>query len=562
MFSSQKHYDLMLEIICENFQDKKFYFPSAVSLKEICETIKPQLQHKVLGALVNNKVRELTYILYKPKRICFFDITNSNGFQMYSRSLCFLFYKALKDVYPQSHLIIHHSISGGRYCEILNIDEVIDNNFISRITKRIKELIALDIPFIRKEMLTAEAIKIYEKNNLHEKTLLFKYRGGLYTSVYSIENTVNYYYGYLVPSTGYIDTFNLQKYYDGVILQPPSRTDPYKCSEVQKQEKLFSIFQESKRWGTILGISYIGDLNRCVENKTVSNLIKVSEALHEKKIAQIADEIHKRKNVKIILVGGPSSSGKTTFAKRLAIQLEVLSLKSIMISMDNYFVERKQTPVDETGNYNFECPEAIDIKLFNNHLKELLAGKKIKMCVFDFAYGKKKYTNQFLCLAENQIIIIEGLHALNPVMSAIIDDKYKFRIFVSALTQISIDMQNPIHTADNRLIRRIIRDYLYRGYSALQTIRRWQSVRNGEENFVFPFQENADIMFNSAILCELGVLKTFAEPIIQEVPENEPEFSEAVRLLKFLSYFNRIPESEIPPTSILREFFGGSSFIY
>ncbi len=552
----------MITILCENCANLAQDFAPGTTLKEIYGAFRPELRFPVLGALVNNKVKELDYMVFKPKKIMFFDIMHQAGQNMYFRSLSFLFYKALKDLYPESLLIIQHSISGGKYCEIQNLPCELTSEVISSIKKRMRELVDLNIPFEREELLTEEAIQLYEENNLTEKKQLFKSRNKVYTSVYKLADTVNYYYGFLVPSTGYLQVFHIEKYYNGVLLQPPSRHNPTKCTRVQKFDKLFSVFQEHKKWVNILGVSYVGDLNRHVDNRTVSNLIKVSEALHEKKLAQIADEIHTRKEVKIILVSGPSSSGKTTFSKRLSVQLEVLGYKTVQISMDDYFVEREDTPKDEHGNFDFECPEALDISLFNSQLSDLLQGKEINMPVFDFAKGSKTYPGKKLKLNDDNLLVIEGIHALNPVLTSSIEEQFKYRIFVSALTQISIDTQNPVPTTDNRLIRRIVRDYRYRGYSALETLKRWQSVRRGEEKYIFPYQENADIMFNSALLCELGVLKVYAEPILSEFPENEPEYSEAVRLLKFLSYFHRIPEKEIPPTSILREFFGGSSFVY
>ncbi len=552
----------MVRIICENCDNCYEDFPSGITLGELYKAFKPELKYPVVGALVNNKVKELGYMVFKPKKIRFFDITHPTGHQMYLRSLSFLLYKALKDLYPESHLLIQHSISGGKYCEIHNLPCDLNHDVIAALKNRMRQLIEADLPFEREEMLTEDAIAIYEKSHLPEKKRLFQTRSRVYTSVYSLDKTVNYYYGYLVPSTAYLQVFHIEKYYNGVLLQPPSRYNPTKCSRVVRYDKLFSVFQEHKNWVKILGVSYVGDLNQHVDNKTVGNLIKVSEALHEKKLAFIADQIHERDKVKIILVSGPSSSGKTTFSKRLSVQLEVLGYKSVQISMDDYFVEREETPKDESGNYDYECPEALDIKLFNTQLKGLLEGKEINMPVFDFAKGSKTYPGKRLRLQEDNLLVIEGIHALNPLLTELIPDEFKYKIFVSALTQISVDTQNPIPTTDNRLIRRMVRDYRYRGYSALETLRRWQSVRRGEEKYIFPFQENADIMFNSALLCELGVLKLYAEPILSEVPENKPEFSEAVRLLKFLSYFHRISEKEIPPTSILREFFGGSSFLY
>lgn len=551
----------MIQIICENDNSKKRY-PLGTSLKEILSDINISTQFPILGALVNNKARNLNFQVFKPKTIRFFDITHPIGYQMYLRSLSFVMYKAVKDLYPNAQLYIKHSISGGKYCELNNIDLTIDSTIVSTIKQRMREIINQDLPFKRAELPTNEALEVFEKHQLYDKSLLFKTRSRVYTSVYYLEDCVNYYYGYLVPSTAYLDIFHLEHYYDGILLQAPSRSNPTRCSRVIRYEKLFNIFKEHKKWVNILGVPYIGELNTFIEQKTVSNLIKVSEALHEKKMSEVADLIHDKKQIKIILVSGPSSSGKTTFSKRISVQLKVLGYDSVLLSTDDYFVDREDTPKDSNGNYDFECPEALDLDLFNKHLSELLEGKIVDMPTFDFVDGKKKYLGKKLQIQDNTLLIIEGIHALNPILTSAIDDSIKYKIFVSALTQISIDSQNPIPTTDNRLIRRMVRDYRYRGYSALDTLQRWQSVRHGEEKYIFPFQEKADIMFNSALLCELGILKLYAEPILHEVPENVPEYSEAVRLLKFLSYFKLIPEKEIPPTSILREFFGGSSFIY
>ncbi len=551
----------MIQIICENNNSKKRY-PLGTSLKEILSDINISTPFPMLGALVNNKARNLNFQVFKPKTIRFFDITHPIGYQMYLRSLSFVMYKAVKDLYPNAQLYIKHSISGGKYCELNNIDLTIDSTIVSTIKQRMREIINQDLPFKRAELPTNEALEVFEKHQLYDKSLLFKTRSRVYTSVYYLEDCVNYYYGYLVPSTAYLDIFHLEHYYDGILLQAPSRSNPTRCSRVIRYEKLFNIFKEHKKWVNILGVPYIGELNTFIEQKTVSNLIKVSEALHEKKMSEVADLIHDKKQIKIILVSGPSSSGKTTFSKRISVQLKVLGYDSVLLSTDDYFVDREDTPKDSNGNYDFECPEALDLDLFNKHLSELLEGKVVNMPTFDFVDGKKKYLGKKLQIQDNTLLIIEGIHALNPILTSAIDDSIKYKIFVSALTQISIDSQNPIPTTDNRLIRRMVRDYRYRGYSALDTLQRWQSVRHGEEKYIFPFQEKADIMFNSALLCELGILKLYAEPILHEVPENVPEYSEAVRLLKFLSYFKLIPEKEIPPTSILREFFGGSSFIY
>ncbi len=551
-----------MEIICTNLGSIRKKYPVGTTLNEIAADLKISSEYPILGALVNNKVREMDYQVFKPKIITFVDITHFVGYQMYLRSLSFVMYKAVKDLYPEAKLSILHSISGGKYCEIENSPKNINGELSYAIVKRMQEIIDDDIPFKRMEILTEEAIKIYTENNLPEKKLLFKTRNLLYTSVYKLDDCINYYYGYLVPSTSFLHVFGVTPFCNGLLLQGPSRYNPHKTPGVNPQSKLFNIFQEHKKWAKILGVSYVGDINQAVEDNRISGLIKVSEALHEKKMASIADEISKRENIKLVLISGPSSSGKTTFSKRLSVQLEVLGYKPVQISIDNYFVERDETPKDEDGDFDFECVEALDLELFNRQLTQLLEGEEISVPTFDFASGKKIYQGNTLKLHQNSILIIEGIHGLNPRLTSKIEEELKFKIFVSALTQISIDTQNPIPTTDNRLIRRMVRDYRYRGYSALNTLKRWQSVRKGEDKWIFPFQENADVMFNSALLCELGMLKSYAEPILRDVPENCPEYAEAVRLLKFLSYFKTISEKDIPPTSILREFFGGSSFSY
>ncbi len=553
----------MIEIICLNGETpQRHMFPLGVSLAQIAREMNIKLKSPILGALVNNKVKELTYQIYKPKQIEFVDFSYNSGYQMYLRSLSFILFHAVKKLYPNASLTVQHSISGGKYCEIENLDIPISEEVVHNIQEKMKEIIEDNIPFRREEMLTKDALVLFEQHGLFDKSMLFKSRNLLYTSVYRLQNSINYYYGFLVPSTGYIGVFNLELYHQGMLLQPPSKHNPNQTSRINAQNKLFTVFQEHKKWISILGVPHVGELNLAVEEKRTSALIQVSEALHEKKVASIADDIHKRENVKMVLISGPSSSGKTTFCKRLSVQLEVLGYKPVQISIDNYFVEREQTPKDEHGEYDFECLQAIDLQLFNKHLQELLSGESIEIPTFDFAKGMKIFNGQKLKLNEKSILILEGIHGLNPQLTAMIDNTFKYKVFVSALTQIAIDNQNPIPTTDNRLIRRMVRDYRYRGYSALDTMNRWASVRKGEEKWIFPYQEQADVMFNSALLCELSVLKFYAEPLLRDVPETAPQYAEAVRLLKFLSYFKSIAEKDIPPTSILREFFGGSSFVY
>jgi uridine kinase len=418
-----------------------------------------------------------------------------------------------------------------------------------------KEIIRQDIPFCRNELETHEAIRIFAENGLTDKVRLMNTRKQMYTSVYQLEDTYDYFYGHLLPSTGYLQYFDLFKYYNGMLLTLPKSDEPEQLEELVLQNKLFEVFREYNHWVEILGVPTVGSLNEVVLSGKISELIKIAEALQEKKLAQIADDIClNHEQARVVLISGPSSSGKTTFAKRLAVQLKVSGKVPIQISLDNYFLERSKTPLDEHGNYDFESPQALDVRLFNRQMLDLFEGKEVQLPKFSFTNGSRYYADKSLQIGKDNILIIEGIHALNPELTSFIPSYAKYKVYVSALTQLGIDTHNRIPTTDNRLLRRIIRDHRYRNYSALETIQRWQSVRRGEEKYIFPFQEEADIMFNTALLFELGVLKKYAEPLLQEVPRNLPEYSEAVRLLKFLSYFVPIPEVEIPPTSILREF--------
>ncbi len=551
-----------IEITCVNNNKKKSY-KVGTSLFEIIKDLDINLQYPILGAMVNNQLEELNYEIFKPKTIKFIDITHRDGLLMYIRSLSFILIKAVKDLFPDRLLEIKHSVSKGIYCELEGMDRSNNLEVVSDIQNRMRLIVSDNIPFVRKEIPVRDAIKIFEENHYHEKKLLFETCPQFYTSVYYLDNVVDYFYGFLVPSTSYIQVFDLVNYYDGMLLRLPIQSNPEKLQPIVKQDKMFDIFTEYKRWGDIIGVGSIGSINRHVINNNSGELIKISEALHEKKIAQIADMIYQRKDkLKIILLSGPSASGKTTTAKRLAIQLKVLGLKPLPISLDNYFVDREFNPKDENGEYDFEAFEALDIETLYENLSDLIAGKKVKMPQFSFETGKRFYTDDELQVSNEHIFILEGIHALNPAMTDKFDDDMKFKIYVSALTQVGIDHHNKIPSSDNRLLRRIIRDYQYRGYTASDNIKRWKSIRNGEETHIFPFQENADVMFNSALFYELGVLKQHAEPLLKEIPPIAEEYSEAQRLLQFLSYFKPIPEKEIPPTSILREFLSDSSFQY
>ncbi|WP_320052167.1 nucleoside kinase [uncultured Acetobacteroides sp.] len=549
-----------IEIVVDNIGNKAHVEPG-MSLSDIAKSQNIMLKHPILGAFVNNKIKELSYKIYSPKTVRFIDITHQAGRRMYERSLFFVLNKAIKEVLPSKQLRIEHSISKGYYCEIEGMEGV-DLEIVMAILDRMKEIIDADLPFTRIKMLTEEAIPLFEKEGLSQKVKLLKTKPKLYTSVYKLDGTIDYYYEELVPSTGYLTNFDLVKYFEGMLLMTPKKDNPEKLEDIILQNKMFDIFQEQKDWLKIIDAETIGDLNQTILEGNGGELIKVAEALHEKKVAQIADQIYSRKDVHLALISGPSSSGKTTFSKRLAVQLRVLGLKPVTISMDNYFVDREHTPKDENGNYDFESIYAVDIKQFNTDLTALMNGETVEIPIFNFETGQRIYKGHRLKIDKNSIIIVEGIHALNPMLTSMIEDKKKFKIYLSALTSISMDRHNHVPTTDNRLIRRIVRDARYRSYSAYETVKRWPSVRNGEEKNIFPYQEFADVMFNSALLYELAVLKQYAEPLLREVPPTAPEYAEAHRLLKFLSYFVPLLEEEIPPTSILREFLGGSSFSF
>lgn len=552
----------MIEIICQNTQIKKEY-PLGTTLKFIADDLGIKLNYPVLGAFVNNKLKELSYNIYKPKTVEFIDVTHPDGMRMYVRALSFVMQKAVNEVIPGRRLKIEHSISNGFYCEAEGMNGSLTIDIVIAIGEKMREIIKSDFQFSRYELLSTEAIDLFEKNGLTEKAMLFKSRSQMYSSVYCLDSTIDYFFGYLVPSSGYLKVFDLVKYYDGMLLMVPKLENPDECSDIILQDKLFEIFKEYKQWGRILNVSYIGNINELVQKKKVSEFIKISEALQEKKLARIADSIAGREfHPRVILISGPSSSGKTTFAQRLAIQLKVLGLNPVTLSLDNYFVNRELTPRDEYGEYDFEALEALDIDLLNDNLLRLLNGENVHLPKFSFQTGQREFNGEYLQIDEKTIIIAEGIHALNPNLTPKINNRDKFKIYVSALTTVSLDNHNRIPTTDTRLVRRLIRDYKYRGYSAMDTINRWKSVRKGEEKYIFPYQENADVMFNTAVHYEIGVLKRYAEPILYQVPSNNPAYREAVRLLKFFSFVLPVPDEEIPPTSILREFLGGSSFKY
>ncbi len=551
-----------VRIKCINNNQIKEY-PKETTLAEIAKDLNITLKAPIIGALVNNKVAELSYEVYHPKNIEFIDVTHPEGLRLYMRSLNFILYKAVKDLYPQARLTIEYSISKGIYCEVHHNGFELSIQEVFNIGSRMREIVEMDLPFIREQKETEEVISIFKSHDLIAPAELMQHRGKVYTSFHRLDGLVGNFYGFMAPSTGYIKVFDLNKYYNGMLLQLPKQSSPEEVQELVIQDKMFEIFREHTSWNRILSVSHVTGLNKACNNGKSETLIKVSEALHEKKISQIADLIFiKRNQVRIVLISGPSSSGKTTFSKRLAIQLLVSGIKPINLSLDNYFVNRELTPKDENGEYDFESLEALDVELFNQQLLSLMNGETIEIPKFSFETGTRYYDGDKLTMSSENILIIEGIHGLNPKLTHLIHTENKFKIYVSALTSINLDDLNRIPTTDNRLIRRIVRDYRYRKYSACDTLSRWASVRRGEELHIFPFQEEADVMFNSALLYELAVLKPFAEPILLEVQPNHTEYAESTRLLKFFSYLKPINPREIPPTSIIREFMGGSSFNY
>lgn len=554
----------MLQIYCKNNNSTR-EFPEGSSLLDIYNGFNLAMPYGPVSAKVNNKVESLDFRVYYNKDIEFLDITSSSGMRTYVRSLFFILVKAVEELYPQGSISLEHPISKGYFCK-LHIDRTIGLDDVQRIKQKMQEIIAADIPYTRTESHTEEVVRLFEKRGMMDKARLLDTYGQLYSYYYQLGDTVDCYYSSLVPSTGYIRLFDIVKYYDGLLLRIPSRENPTKLEEVVKQEKMLEVFQEYHRWNQILGISTVGDLNVACNHGHATDLINVSEALQEKKIAQIADEITHRnqdgKRVKLVLISGPSSSGKTTFSKRLSIQLMTNGLKPYPISLDDYFVNRNDTPLDENGKHDFESLYAVDLPFFEEQLSTLLNGGEVELPRYNFTTGKREMSGKKLRIDEHMILIIEGIHALNPALTPHIPNENKYKVYVSALTTILLDNHNYIPTTDNRLLRRIIRDYKYRSYSAEETIARWPSVRAGEEKWIFPYQENADAMFNSALLFELAVLKDYVEPVLRKVPNRCPEYSEAHRLLRFLNYFVSVQDKELPPTSLLREFLGGSSFQY
>ncbi|MBQ0137615.1 MAG: nucleoside kinase [Bacteroidales bacterium] len=553
-----------IRIYCKN--NKQFYeIPCGTSLMELYHIVGIQLPYPVVAARVNYKMQNLNFLIYKPKDIEFVDASSSAGMRCYVRTLSLVMACAIKELNEDYDLRIEHPISKGYFCTIRDKKDnkvTLDTAFIDAIRTHMKQIIAEDRPIETEEKQTKEVIRIFKERHEGETTL-FETLGNPYCRYFRMGDYIDYYTGALMPSSGYLNIFEIEPYYGDILLRIPCRKDPVKLENTIPQDKMFGIFKEFMSWNQLLHIHNVGEFNKACKGNRSMEMIKVSEALHEKKVALIADQIANREHrPKFVLISGPSSSGKTTFSMRLRIQLMVNGIQPVVISMDNYFVNREDTPKDENGEWDFEHLHAIDLELFSQQMNDLMEGKEVELPFYNFETGKREFRGNKLQLQPDQICILEGLHALNPELTKDIPSKETFKIFVNALTTVNLDNHNWIPTADIRLIRRIIRDYRYRGYSAQETIARCDSVQRGEERWIYPYQEEADVMFNSALLFELAVLKRHAEPILDEVPKYVDEYTDAHRLLKELSYFEPIPEKEIPPTSFLREFVGGSSFLY
>ena len=550
----------VIQIRCKN-NKKSQKVEIGSTLFDIFSAFDLKMTHGPVSARVNNKVEGMHYRVYNSKDVEFLDMTSSSGSRAYTRTLFFVLCKAVQDIYPATDVVIDIPVSNGFYVDIRLGRPVVDED-VNIIRRRMQEIIDARMPIRRFTVPTEEAVALFQEKGDVEKVKLLKTSGAIYTTYYKIGDYVDYYYGTLLTNTSQLYLFGLEKYYDGMLLRIPSLKNPDVLGEMTRQDKMFEIFKEHHRWQSILGIRTVGDFNQAIDANYSTGIINISEALQEKKIAKIAEEIASRKGVKLVLLAGPSSSGKTTSCKRLSIQLAVNGLKPLQISLDDYFVDREKTPKDASGEYDYESIYALDLDLINEQFNALFRGEEVELPKYDFQSGKSKKSGNKLKMTDNNVLVVEGIHALNPELTAHIPQEQIFRVYASALTTILLDNHNYIPTTDNRLLRRIIRDYKYRGVSAQETIHRWPSVRAGENKWIFPFQENADAMLNTAMLYELAVIKTQAEPLLQQVPENCKEYAEAYRLLKFLKYFKGIPYNNLPPTSLLREFLGGSSFHY
>ncbi len=552
-----------IQVVCENL-GCKLEVPMGTPLSEVAGQLTPG-PYPFLAAFVNNRIKELNYKIYTPVTLRFVDITSFAGIRVYQRTSWFILQKAVADLYPGQKLHIRHSMGqNGFYCEVAGTDEFSAEQ-TEALKRRMREIVDADLPIRRTKMLTAEVRTRYEALGYDDKIALLDTRPRLYSDLYTLDGIAGYFYGSLAPSTGYVTLFDIEPYYNGFYLALPLRTAPDRLNRNVHQEKMFGIFQEYQSWVALMGVPTIGAVNARMLAGDAGGMIKVAEAFHERKFASVADAIYEAnltRGTRMVLISGPSSSGKTTSAKRLGIQLGVLGLRPVMISLDDYFVDREKTPRDENGDYDYEALEAINLELFNDHLRRLIGGESVDIPRYDFITGRSTRHEKPLTLDERSILIIEGIHGLNPRLTPSIPDAQKFKIYISCFTSVAMDNLSRIATTDNRLLRRLVRDYRQRGADALQTLARWSSVRRGEERHIFPYQENADVMLNSSLFYEISVLRPFAEKILREVPDTVPEYDEARRMLKFLDNFIPIAPDEIPPTSILREFIGGSSFTY
>ena len=549
-----------IQIRCKN-NKKSQKVEIGSTLFDVFSSFDLKMTHGPVSARVNNKVEGMHYRVYNSKDVEFLDMNSASGSRAYTRTLFFVLCKAVQDIYPNTDVVIDIPVSNGFYVDIRLGRPVVDED-VNILRRRMQEIIDSKMPIRRFTVPTEVAIALFQEKGDVEKVKLLRTSGSIYTTSYKIGEYVDYYYGTLLTNTSQLYLFGLEKYYDGMLLRIPSVSNPDELGEMTRQDKMFDIFKEHHRWQDIIGIRTVGDFNQAVTAGFSTDIINISEALQEKKIAQIAEDIAQRKGVKLVLLAGPSSSGKTTSCKRLSIQLAVNGLKPLQISLDDYFVDREKTPKDESGEYDYESIYALDLKLINEQFNALFRGEEVELPKYDFQSGKSKRSGKKLKMNDHNVLVVEGIHALNPELTSQIPDEQIYRVYASALTTILLDNHNYIPTTDNRLLRRIIRDNKYRGVSAQETIHRWPSVRAGENKWIFPFQENADAMLNTAMLYELAVIKMQAEPLLQQVPENCEEYAEAYRLLKFLKYFKGIPYNNLPPTSLLREFLGGSSFHY
>ena len=550
----------LVRIRCKN-NKKTVNVEAGCTLFDVFRQVSPEMPFPPVCARVNNKVEGLHYRVYNAKDVEFLDVSSPSGSRAYTRSLFFVLCKAVHKLFPEGKVIIDIPVSNGYYCNIL-IGRPVTEDDAAAIRGEMRDIISRALPIRRHEVPTEEAIEMFERLGYTSKVLLLRTTGRVYTTYYDIEGFVDYFYGSMLTNTSQLTLFGLEKYYDGLLLRIPSRSDPSQLGALIRQDKMFEIFREHHEWQNLLGISTVGTFNEAVAKGHATDIINISEALQEKKIANIAEMIAARKSVKMVLIAGPSSSGKTTTCKRLSIQLICNGIRPVPISLDDYFVDRDLTPKDHKGDYDYESVYALNLPLLNKQLKQLFEGEEVELPRYDFQTGRSVMSGKRMRLQPNDVLVVEGIHALNPTLTADIDDSLKFKVYASALTTILLDEHNYIPTTDNRLLRRIIRDYKYRGCSARDTIRRWQSVRAGENKWIFPYQENADAMFNTAMIYELAAIKVQAEPLLEQVPENCEEHAEAYRLRKFLGYFSAIDHSNLPPTSLLREFIGGSSFTY